>query len=165
MYVIHKGVEVIVPIDAIHHNPDIYPEPEIFNPDRFLPEEIEKRHSMAYLPFGDGPRACIGLRFALLHAKIGMIALLNSLKFSPCQKTEKTIALEERNFFLTPKNGIHLQVELVQFLAVLDPPFSIDHAAPKISSSTILSYADSNLKWADVRVQLSKTYNSTGSIS
>lgn len=108
---IQKGVEVIVPVDAIHHDPSIYHDPHTFDPDRFLSEAIEKRHPMAYLPFGDGPRACIGLRFALLHAKIGLIALINSLKFLTCEKTEKDIKLGEKNFMLTPKNGIFLSVE------------------------------------------------------
>lgn len=111
--IIQKGVEVIVPIDAIHHDPNLYPDPETFDPDRFLPEEIERRHPMAYLPFGDGPRACIGLRFALLHAKIGLIALVNSLKFLPCKKTEKRIVLAEKNVMLTSKNGIFLKVEAI----------------------------------------------------
>lgn len=108
---IHKGVEVIVPIDAIHHDSNIYHDPNTFDPNRFLPQEIEKRHPMSYLPFGDGPRVCIGLRFASLHVKIALIALINSLKFCTCEKTEKNILFGEKNFMLTPKNGILLKME------------------------------------------------------
>uniref|UniRef100_T1GN47 Cytochrome P450 n=1 Tax=Megaselia scalaris TaxID=36166 RepID=T1GN47_MEGSC len=60
---IEKGVLVIIPISAIHMDPEIYPNPEIFNPDRFTSEEIDKRHSMSFSPFGDGGRSCIGKEF------------------------------------------------------------------------------------------------------
>lgn len=52
---IGKGQVVWIPVYAIHYDEEIYPEPETFNPDRFTQEEISKRHSMSFLPFGEGP--------------------------------------------------------------------------------------------------------------
>jgi cytochrome P450 len=59
-----KGSVFSVPIYAIHHSPDIYENPEEFIPERFLPDESDSRHPMAFLPFGSGPRNCLGMRFA-----------------------------------------------------------------------------------------------------
>lgn len=52
----------IIPVYAIHHDADIYPEPDKFNPDRMSEEEKHNRHSMAFLAFGNGSRNCIGER-------------------------------------------------------------------------------------------------------
>lgn len=60
--VIPAGSLTIIPIYAIHHDADIYPEPNEFNPDRMSEEEKFNRHSMAFIPFGTGPRNCIGER-------------------------------------------------------------------------------------------------------
>ncbi|CAG2105202.1 unnamed protein product, partial [Medioppia subpectinata] len=59
---LHKGDVVEIPIHAIHHSEDYYPNPEMFIPDRFLPENRHKIIPYTYLPFGSGPRNCIGMR-------------------------------------------------------------------------------------------------------
>lgn len=57
--VIEKGTSIIIPILAIQRDPQYYPNPEKFDPDRF---DAKNRDAMTWLPFGDGPRNCIGLR-------------------------------------------------------------------------------------------------------
>jgi cytochrome P450 len=56
----------IIPIYALHHDPKYYPEPERFDPERFNEDEKAKRNHYVYLPFGEGPRICIG-KFAVLY--------------------------------------------------------------------------------------------------
>jgi cytochrome P450 len=50
----------MIPVMALHHDPKYYPEPERFDPERFSEEEKQKRTHYVYLPFGEGPRICIG---------------------------------------------------------------------------------------------------------
>ena len=57
---IPKGSLIWIPVFAIHRDPDIYPNPDVFNPENFNEDAIEARHPMTYLPFGDGPRNGIG---------------------------------------------------------------------------------------------------------
>lgn len=57
---IPKGQVVWIPVYAIQRDPNIYPDPEVFNPERFNEEIMQTRNAMFYLPFGDGPRNCIG---------------------------------------------------------------------------------------------------------
>jgi cytochrome P450 family 6 len=58
--VLEKDMKTIVPVLALHHDPKYYPEPERFDPERFNEDEKAKRHRYVYLPFGEGPRICIG---------------------------------------------------------------------------------------------------------
>jgi hypothetical protein len=59
-YVVEAGTPVIIPIYALHYDPQHFPDPQIFDPDRFSEENKESRHKYSYLPFGEGPRICLG---------------------------------------------------------------------------------------------------------
>lgn len=59
-YVLPKGVTIAMLIYGMHHNPQVYPDPEEFKPERFFPENSVGRHPYAFIPFSAGPRNCIG---------------------------------------------------------------------------------------------------------
>ena len=58
--VIDKGTQIALSIYGLHHDPKYFPDPEKFDPERFNEEEVSKRPHFCYLPFGEGPRLCIG---------------------------------------------------------------------------------------------------------
>ncbi len=83
---IKKDMPVHIPIYAMHMNKEHFLEPEKFKPERFFPEN-RTHHAYSYLPFGAGPRNCLGMRLALLEAKLAVINVVNKYKFSTCEKT------------------------------------------------------------------------------
>lgn len=116
--VIEKGTSIVIPVHNIHHDPEIYPQPERFDPERFEPAAIKARHQFAYLPFGDGPRNCIGERFGKMQAKVGLISLLRRFKFSVSEHTEIPLKFNKRNFSLSTQDGIILKVERIWWAAI-----------------------------------------------
>lgn len=58
--VIEKGQKILIPLHSLHHDCKYFNDPETFDPERFSPEEKAKRPKGVYIPFGDGPRICIG---------------------------------------------------------------------------------------------------------
>ena len=112
--VLEKGLSVIIPAYAIQRDPENYPEPEKFNPDRFEPEEVKKRDAMTWLPFGDGPRNCIGLRFGMMQARIGLVTLLNNFEFELGSKTTVPLTFEHNQFILSPVGGVYLKLKSIK---------------------------------------------------
>ncbi|KAI1714446.1 cytochrome p450 domain-containing protein [Ditylenchus destructor] len=78
---IDDGDTVNIPVAAIHHNPEYYPDPYKFDPDRFTEEEKAKRDPRVYLPFGIGPRNCLGMRFAEFQMRVVLGQLVKNFKF------------------------------------------------------------------------------------
>lgn len=69
---IKKGMGVFIPVKGLHYDSKYYPNPTVFDPERFSLEEREKRHPYTHLPFGEGPRLCIG-KFVLYFSRYSII--------------------------------------------------------------------------------------------
>ncbi|CAG9860888.1 unnamed protein product [Phyllotreta striolata] len=89
--VIKSQTQVLVPVLAIHNDPEYYPNPEKFDPERFSKEAKACRPSMTYFPFGDGPRNCIGQRFGKLQAKLGLCTVVSNFNVTLNEKTKLPI--------------------------------------------------------------------------
>ncbi|XP_064459097.1 cytochrome P450 4V2-like, partial [Ornithodoros turicata] len=90
-YVVPKGSTCHVYIYGIHHSADHYPNPDQFDPDRFLPESCSKRHPFAFLPFSAGPRNCIGQKFALMEVKVLLAKFLRHFEVESCEHPDKLL--------------------------------------------------------------------------
>lgn len=109
--VLERGTMVIIPLQALHHDPKYYPEPDRFDPERFSEEEKQKRHHYVYLPFGEGPRLCIGMRFGLMQAKVGLVSLLSKYQIIVSEKTPIPLVIDTKSFILAPRGGMWLKIK------------------------------------------------------
>ncbi|NWV22925.1 CP3A9 protein, partial [Origma solitaria] len=105
---IPKGVVVTIPPYILHRDPEYWPNPDEFRPERFSKENKESIDPYTYLPFGAGPRNCIGMRFALLTLKVAITSLLQHFTFQTCKETQIPIELSSVGL-LTPKKPIVLK--------------------------------------------------------
>jgi cytochrome P450 len=84
-YRIPKDSRVAVSPYLVHRNPDVWPEPARFDPDRFSPERSEGRHRFAHIPFGGGPRGCIGVNLARMEGPLVLATLAQRCRLLPAR--------------------------------------------------------------------------------
>ncbi|KAJ8040041.1 Cytochrome P450 4V2 [Holothuria leucospilota] len=86
---IPKGTNILMSLIMLHRDPKQFPEPEKFDPDRFLPANSEGRHNFAYLPFSAGHRNCIGQKFAVMEQKVILATVLRKFEISSLQTLDE----------------------------------------------------------------------------
>ena len=107
-YPVAKGTMVAISTYVMHRDPKLFADPDRFDPDRFTPENEAKLPKYAYLPFGAGPRICIGNSFAMMEARLILLTVLQkfSLRLAPGQTVKA-----EQVFTLRPKGGLPMSVQ------------------------------------------------------
>ncbi|XP_048483053.1 cytochrome P450 9e2 isoform X4 [Plutella xylostella] len=105
------GIHVWLPIYSIHRDEAYWPNPDQCDPERFSPERKSEIVPYTYMPFGNGPRHCIGSRFAVLAAKVFLVRILSGFRVRPGDKTPRSQRLHPIAFILRPADGFHLVVE------------------------------------------------------
>ncbi|XP_076381684.1 cytochrome P450 9e2 [Megalopta genalis] len=101
---INPGDALWIPTFALNNDPEYFPNPEKFDPERFSEENKARIAPYTFLPFGIGPRMCIGNRFALMEIKIMMVYLLQKFVIEPNEKT-KPLLSSRMNFQMLPLDG------------------------------------------------------------
>jgi len=103
---IPSGMPVYIPIYVLQRDPQHFPEPEKFIPERFLSQTT---NPFLWLPFGTGPRNCIGERFAMMQMKVAIVSLLATFNLEITDETSKTIELEKESTLLHTDRGVSLK--------------------------------------------------------
>ncbi|XP_075974825.1 cytochrome P450 6B6-like [Anticarsia gemmatalis] len=108
---IDRKVTINVPVEALHRDEEHYVNAEVFNPDRFLDDKGASKHCYAYLPFGAGPRKCIGEQLALNIIKNVSRAILKKFNIEPCDKTPSNLTMADHNFARVVDRDIWLRFQ------------------------------------------------------
>ncbi|XP_004872591.1 cytochrome P450 4F6-like isoform X1 [Heterocephalus glaber] len=105
--VIPKGTTCGISIFGIHHNPSVWPDPEVYDPFRFDPENPQKRSPLAFIPFSAGSRNCIGQTFAMAEMKVALALTLLRFRVLP----DYTEPRRKPELILRAEGGLWLRVE------------------------------------------------------
>ncbi|XP_014488276.1 PREDICTED: cytochrome P450 9e2-like [Dinoponera quadriceps] len=100
------------PVYALHHDPKYFPNPSKFDPERFSDVNKVNIVPYTYMPFGHGPRKCIGNRFALMETKLLVAYLLHNFVFKTTEKTVEPIVFDKKQFTLQPDGGFWITLEM-----------------------------------------------------
>lgn len=111
---VSKGTLVYIPLLGLQRDPEIFENPLQFKPERFLnsPTGGGQSKGLFYLPFGDGPRACIGIRVGKLATQMGLALMLSKFNFELVDKSlvDKEIEFHPKQFVLTPAEEFMFKV-------------------------------------------------------
>jgi cytochrome P450 len=109
-YHVSKGMQVLVSPYALHRSPALWEDPDRFDPERFAPEPAAQRHRYAHVPFGAGPRQCIGNAFALMELQVIIPSLIGALHF---ELTEDADIAPQTRMTLRPRGPVRMRVRPV----------------------------------------------------
>jgi cytochrome P450 family 9 len=103
---LNVGDGILMPVAPLHHDPKYWPNPDKFDPERFSDANKDKIVPFTYLPFGLGPRNCIGSRFALMEAKAIFYYILLKFRIEKSSKMAYPIKLKVSSVVFNGENGV-----------------------------------------------------------
>ncbi|XP_017893576.1 probable cytochrome P450 6a21 [Ceratina calcarata] len=107
---VKAGTEIVIPVYGMHKDPRYWSDPETFDPDRFSEERKHEIQKMAFLPFGEGMRKCVGTRMALLQVKACLATLVKSYKLELSPKTKLPLKLVHFIFLSEAESGLWVYI-------------------------------------------------------
>jgi cytochrome P450 len=114
---IPQGVLIAICIYLVHHREDLWPEPAEFRPERFLDKPVD---NTKWMPFGGGPRGCLGASFALHEVKTVLRSLMLSAHFAPAEQADEVIV--RRRIGFSPGRGATAVLQVEDFQGTIAPP-------------------------------------------
>lgn len=106
--VIEKGTPIYVPLCGLQRDPRYFPDPDHYDPERFSDENKDNIQQFTYMPFGEGPRACIGIRLGVLQSAMGVITVLRDFEVT-LDPTYK-YGVDPHNVFLSAPENFKLNL-------------------------------------------------------
>ncbi|XP_072761631.1 cytochrome P450 4C1-like [Anoplolepis gracilipes] len=106
-YIVPAKTILHLHVYGTHRDPNFWPNPDVFDPDRFLPERIQNRHPYSYIPFSAGPRNCIGQRFAMLELKAMVAPLVHKFYLEPVEYL-RNVQLKS-DIIIRPSQPVHVR--------------------------------------------------------
>ncbi|XP_022903435.1 cytochrome P450 4g15 [Onthophagus taurus] len=108
-YSIPAGATVVIAPYLLHRDPRSFPNPDVFNPDNFLPEKCQERHFYSYIPFSAGPRSCVGRKYAMLKLKVLLATILREYHItSPVAQKDFKL---QGDIILKRADGFRIQIQ------------------------------------------------------
>ncbi|KAI5652063.1 cytochrome p450 domain-containing protein [Phthorimaea operculella] len=109
---LEKGLRIFLPVYHLHHNPEFFPKPEEFIPERFYGDTKQDIVPCSYMPFGEGARVCIGKRFGKLQSMTGIVTILRNHKVTLAEGMPTKLELSATNPTTMASTGINLNILL-----------------------------------------------------
>ncbi|KAJ9580925.1 hypothetical protein L9F63_023897, partial [Diploptera punctata] len=103
VYEVKPGTPVIVPLSSLHNDPKYFTDPERFDPERFNDGPRKNIQKFTYFPFGEGPRLCLGFRFAVTQVKAGIASIVHNFEIRPNKRTPIPFVADPNYFLLAAK--------------------------------------------------------------
>ncbi|XP_076620560.1 cytochrome P450 6j1-like [Colletes latitarsis] len=110
---VEPGTEIHIPIYALHVDPKYWSDPEVFDPDRFSEDRKQSIEKMTFLPFGEGPRMCVGMRMAILQMKACLATLMRGYKLELSPKTQLPLKLSASHFLSAAVGGLWVNISKI----------------------------------------------------
>ncbi|XP_043282771.1 probable cytochrome P450 6a13 [Venturia canescens] len=101
---------ILIPVLGLHRDPQIWQDPLVFDPERFSKENIDARHKFAYLPFGEGPRACPGSKLGILQVKAAIATILSSYRIQVSPKMIDPPRINPQYFLVSALGGFWMKL-------------------------------------------------------
>ncbi|XP_051169083.1 probable cytochrome P450 6a13 [Leptopilina boulardi] len=108
---VEPGQTIAFSAYGIHMDEKYWQEPEIFNPERFNDDEKSTRHKFTFLPFGEGPRICVGMRMAVILIKLAVSSILKDFSVHVSSKMIYPMQRDESSFLNSPKGGFWVNMQ------------------------------------------------------
>lgn len=111
-FTVKKGTNIEMPIWPSHHNPEFFPDPEEFRPERFLKENSKELTPLTFRAFGGGPRVCIGQRFAMIEMKFALAKILSKYRVVPVSEPLKDLDYNKGEIFMITYPPLDIKFEI-----------------------------------------------------